>query len=320
MYDSKRIKKEDPITLDYILSRVTEYDIYARYIGQFKIGYIYNSPFREDKNPSFGIFRSRKTGKLLFKDHGNGLCGDVIRFVQEYTGITNYNELLKQIVKDLNIKNNTVLKSTKAYEKSEETVIGVVRQEFTNVDKAFWQQFGITLDTLKRYNVSSIKYYLCDGIVKGIYKDESPMYAYKVYDKFKIYRPLADKYIKWRNNLTEYDIQGLEQLPEKGELLIITKSLKDVMCLREMGYNAISPSSESTFIPDNILDILKKRFKRILVCFDRDPAGVKNMRKISKKTGLNGFLVHKKFQSKDISDAVKYNGFEVIKNWLNKTL
>lgn len=92
------------------------------------------------------------------------------------------------------------------------------------------------------------------------------------------------------------------------------------MCLKEMGYNAISPSSESTFIPDNILDILKKRFKRILVCFDRDPAGVKNMRKISKKTGLNGFLVHKKFQSKDISDAVKNNGFEVIKNWLNKTL
>ena len=45
MYDSKRIKKEDPITLDYILSRVTEYDIYARYIGQFKVGYIYNSPF-----------------------------------------------------------------------------------------------------------------------------------------------------------------------------------------------------------------------------------------------------------------------------------
>lgn len=320
MYDSKRIKKEDPITLDYILSRVTEYDIYARYIGQFKIGYIYNSPFREDKNPSFGIFRSRKTGKLLFKDHGNGLCGDVIRFVQEYTGITNYNELLKQIVKDLNIKNNTVLKSIKAYEKSEETVIGVVRQEFTNVDKAFWQQFGITLDTLKRYNVSSIKYYLCDGIVKGIYKDESPMYAYKVYDKFKIYRPLADKYTKWRNNLTEYDIQGLEQLPEKGELLIITKSLKDVMCLREMGYDAISPSSESTFIPDNILGILKKRFKRILVCFDRDPAGVKNMRKISNKTGLHGFLTHKKFKSKDISDAVKNNGFEVIKNWLNKTL
>lgn len=320
MYDSKRAHKTKAITLDYILSRVSEYDIYARYLGQFKVGYIYNSPFRKDNNPSFGIFRSKKTGKLLFKDHGNGLCGDVIKFVQEFTGITNYNDLLNQIVKDLSIKNDTILKSTKEQEKSNETVIGVVRQDFTEVDKQYWKQFGITLDTLKKYNVSSIKYYLCNGIVKGIYKEENPMFAYKVYDKFKIYKPYGDKYTKWRNNLTEYDIQGYEQLPESGDLLIITKSLKDVMCLREMGYNAVSPSSESTFIPNKALEVLQKRFKRILLCFDRDAPGVKNMRKISLKTGLNGFLVHKKFHSKDISDAVKNNGFDIIKNWLKTIL
>lgn len=320
MYDSKRAHKTKAITLDYILSRVSEYDIYARYLGQFKVGYIYNSPFRKDSNPSFGIFRSKKTGKLLFKDHGNGLCGDVIKFVQEFTGITNYNDLLNQIVKDLSIKNDTILKSTKEYEKSDETVIGVVRQDFTDVDKNYWKQFGITIDTLKKYNVSSIKYYLCNGIVKGIYKEENPMFAYKVYDKFKIYRPYGDKYTKWRNNLTEYDIQGYEQLPESGDLLVITKSLKDVMCLREMGYNAVSPSSESTFIPDKALEILKKRFKRILLCFDRDAPGIKNMRKISLKTGLKGFLIHKKWKSKDISDAVKNNGFDIIKNWLKTIL
>lgn len=321
MYDSKRIKKQNnPITLDYILSKVTEYDIYARYLGQFKIGFIYNSPFRKDKNPSFGIFRSRKSGRLLFKDHGNGECGDVIKFVELYTGITNYNDLLKQIVKDMQITNNTVLHSTKEIEKDNETVIGVVRQDWTDIDKNYWSQFGITLNTLKKFKVSSIKYYLCNGIVKSIYKDENPMYAYKVYDHFKIYKPLADKYTKWRNNLTENDIQGYEQLPKNGDLLIITKSLKDVMVLYEMGYNAISPSSESTFIPDKALEVLKKRFKRILLCFDRDVAGCKNMRKISFKTGLNGFLVHKKFQSKDISDAVKRNGFETVKNWLKETL
>lgn len=321
MYDSKRIKRQDnPITLDYILSKVTEYDIYARYLGQFKIGFIYNSPFRKDKNPSFGIFQSRKSGRLLFKDHGNGECGDVIKFVELYTGITNYNDLLKQIVKDMQITNNTVLRSTKEIEKNNETVIGVVRQDWTDIDKNYWSQFGITLNTLKKFKVSSIKYYLCNGIVKSIYKDENPMYAYKVYDHFKIYKPLADKYTKWRNNLTENDIQGYEQLPKNGDLLIITKSLKDVMVLYEMGYNAISPSSESTFIPDKALKVLKKRFKRILLCFDRDVAGVKNMRKISLKTGLNGFLVHKKYHSKDISDAVKNNGFETIKNWLNESI
>lgn len=321
MYDSNRITKQDsPITLDYILSKVTEYDIYARYLGQFKVGFIYNSPFRKDKNPSFGIFRSKKTGKLLFKDHGNGECGDVIKFVELYTGITNYNDLLNQIVKDMRITNKTVLKSTKESDKSDETVIGVVRQDWTEVDKQYWSQFGISLKTLKKYNVSSIKYYLCDGVVKGVYRDSSPMYAYKVYDRFKIYRPLADKYTKWRNNLTEYDIQGFEQLPNKGELLIITKSLKDVMCLYEMGYNAISPSSESTFLPDDVLQSILKRFKRVLLCFDRDVPGCKNMRKISLKTGLKCILVHKKWGAKDISDAVKKNGFETIKNWLKDTL
>lgn len=320
MYDSTKIKQQDtPITLDYILSKVTEYDIYARYIGQFRIGFIYNSPFREDKNPSFGIFRSRKSGKLLFKDHGNGKCGDVIKFVELYTGLTNYNDILNRIVTDMSITNNTKLKSTKQYE-SKDTVIGVVRQDWTDVDKQYWSQFGITKETLIKFNVFSIKYYLCDGIVKGIYKNENPMYAYKVYDHFKIYRPLADKYTKWRNNLTPYDIQGYEQLPKKGDLLIITKSLKDVMCLYEMGYTAISPSSESTFLTSDVIDDLKLRFKRILICFDRDIPGVKNMRKISLKTGLNGFLVHKKWKAKDISDAIKLNGFEIIKNWLKETL
>ena len=146
------------------------------------------------------------------------------------------------------------------------------------------------------------------------------MYSYKFNNNFKIYRPLGDKYTKWRNNLTQDDIQGYQQLPKKGDILIITKSLKDVMCLYEMGIPAISPSSESTWISDTTLEALKKRFKRILVCFDRDNAGVKNLRKISLKTGLEPILVHKKFKAKDISDAIKLNGFETIKQWLENEL
>jgi len=317
MYDST--KKKEPLTLDYILSKVNEYDIYASYIGQFKPGLIYNSPFRKDTNPSFGVFLSKRTGKLLFKDHGSGVCGDVIKFVREITGISNYNEVLQEIVRRLKITNKTVLKSTKPIE-SKETVIGIVRQAFTKIDEQYWGSYHISMPTLEKYNVHSIKYYLCNGIVKGIYKDENPMYAYKVYNNFKIYRPLGDKFTKWRNNLTEFDVQGYAQLPKKGNLLIITKSLKDVMVLHEMGYNAVSPSSESTFIPDVVLNDLKKRFKHILLCFDRDIAGVSNMRKVSLKTGLNGFLVHKSFKAKDISDAVKTNGFESVHDWLKKLL
>lgn len=319
MYDKEKAKLSD-ITLDWILSRVTEYDIYAHYLGQFKVGMIYNSPFRKDKNPSFGIFYSKRTKQLLFKDHGTGDCGNVIKFVSLYTGITNYKDILLDIVNKLKITSDTKLVSSKQYIASTETVIGVVRQDFTAEDINYWSQFNICINTLKKFNVNSIKYYLCNGIVKGIYKKENPMYAYKVYNNFKIYRPLADKYTKWRNNLGQYDIQGFKQLPKTGNLLIITKSLKDVMCLYEMGISAISPASESTFIPDDVLDNLKKRFKHILICFDRDIAGIKYLRRISLKTGLKPLLVHKKWKSKDISDAIKLNGFENIKNWLYETI
>jgi DNA primase len=320
MYSRKRAKLPDNITLDWILSKVTEYDIYAKYIGQFKVGMIYNSPFRKDKNPSFGIYYSRRTKQLLFKDHGTGECGNVIKFVSLFTGKTEYNDILSDIVDKLNITNNTKLVSSKQYIPPTETAIGVVRQEFTDVDINYWKQFNISINTLKKFNVNSIKYYLCNGIVKGTYKRENPMYAYKVYNNFKIYRPLADKYTKWRNNLTDYDIQGYEQLPQKGDILFITKSMKDVMCLHEMGYPAVSPSSESTFLPKDVLEQLKTRFKRIIILFDRDTAGVKRSRKLSRETGLEAMFINKKFKAKDVSDAVKANSFEEIKNWLDETI
>lgn len=316
VYDTTNIQEDDVLTLDYILSKVTEYDIYTAYIGNFKVGMIYNSPFRKDKNPSFGCFYSRTTKQLMFKDHGTGDCGNVIKFVSLLTGITNYSDILKDIVSRLKITKDTQLVSSKQYIPSTETVIGVVRQDFTLTDINYWSQFNISTTTLNKFGVSSIKYYLCNGIVKGIYKDTNPMYAYKVYNHFKIYRPLADKYTKWRNNLTELDIQGYKQLPKTGDILIITKSMKDVMCLYEMGIAAISPSSESTFIPDKVLKQLKKRFKRIIIIFDRDPSGCRSSIRIWNKYKLKPLFINKRFKSKDISDAIKNNSFSTIKEWI----
>jgi DNA primase len=147
------------------------------------------------------------------------------------------------------------------------------------------------------------------------------MYAYKVYDKFKIYRPLASKYTKWRTNLTNRHVQGLAELPkEGGNLLIITKSLKDVMCLYEMGFNAIAASSETTFIPEDILKSLRKKWKHIVIIYDRDKTGMKTAREYSKQFGLDAVFVHKKFKAKDVSDAVRDNSFFAVKEWLTKTV
>lgn len=310
------------MSLRDLLEKVSDYDIYSYYLGKFKPGKLMNSPLRpDDKIPSFAIFTG-KTGGLLFKDHGTGEAGNAIKFMKLYRQLNTREEVEKEllkIVKCIN-PNNTVQKAVRTAESTSNTLIGIVRQPFTDIDKAYWKQFHITTDTLRKFNVFSIKYFLCNNIVRGIYKEDNPMYAYKVDDKFKIYRPLATKYTKWRTNLTNSNIQGYAQLPENGNLLVITKSLKDVMCLYEMGITAISPSSETTFIPDDILQQLKVRFKKIIILYDRDAAGVVNARQYSKQYGLDAIFIHKKFKAKDVSDAVKANGFVVVKEWLTKTV
>lgn len=312
------------MSLKDLLDKLTDYDIYSYYVGQFKIGKLFNSPLRsDDKNPSFAIFKGINGG-LFFKDHGSGEGGNAIKFVKLYKNINTKDELereLLRIVRKMNPNSGNAIRTYSYSVDSGPTDIGIVRQPFTDVDKRYWKQFHISIDTLRKFQVFSIKYFLCNRVVRGTYKETSPMYAYKVDDKFKIYRPLASKYTKWRTNLTNRNVQGLSELPvEGGNLLIITKSLKDVMCLYEMGFNAIAASSETTFIPDDILDSLRHKWKNVIMLYDRDKTGMLESRKYSKQYKLDALFVHKRFKAKDVSDAVKDNSYNEVKQWLTQTL
>lgn len=306
-----------------ILDLLDDYDIYSYYLGNFKINKLMHSPLRtNDRNPSFSVFVGREGG-LFFKDHGSGEGGNAVTFVKLICNIHTREGLEKELLRILRKQNpnRDVKKYEYKYQPVHNTVIGIARQPFTKVDIEYWKQFHISLSTLNKYRVFSIKYFLCNGTVRGVYKETCPMYAYKVFDRFKIYRPLASKYTKWRSNLTNYDVQGLAEIPQGGgNLLIITKSLKDVMTLYEMGYYAIAASSETTFIPNDILDKLRDKWKSIVILYDRDETGMKRSRDYSRKYKLDAFFINKKFKAKDISDAVKNNDYENVKYWLDKEL
>ena len=89
------------ISLKDILDGISDYDIYAYYIGKFKVGKLYNSPLRNnDLIPSFAIFPSRN-GDLLFKDFG----GDSLRaiaFVSKLFDL-NFPETLRKINYDFGL-------------------------------------------------------------------------------------------------------------------------------------------------------------------------------------------------------------------------
>ena len=144
------------------------------------------------------------------------------------------------------------------------------------------------------------------------------MYVFKVYDAIKIYRPLADKKEKWYGSTKRIHIFGYKQLPENSDLLIITKSLKDVMCLYSMGYNAISPASEGTLIPSEIITALKKRFKKIIILYDNDEPGKLYTERMNKKYGLDYIFIPEESGEKDISDYISHYNTDKTKELLNR--
>jgi len=298
------------LTEEGILSKIDDYNLFKRYIGNFSIGRVMSSPLRKDKNPSFCIYYSYKNDKLMYKDYATGDSGDIFRFLGNLFKM-GHSETLRRIVDEQNITLGSEVVTTNYYKDAKYyTNIGIVRQNFTNQDMKYWHSYHISSDTLKKYKVYSISHYLINGIVKSIYKEDNPMYAYCIFDHFKIYRPLANKIVKWRSNTTSYDIQGYQQLGSKSKTLIITKALKDVMVLYEMGYDSIAPPSESCTIPDEIITKLKKKYTNIYVLYDRDIAGMKNARKLWKQYKIIPIFINKKHKTKDISDYVALYGLD----------
>ena len=124
---------------------------------------------------------------------------------------------------------------------------------------------------------------------------------------------------RFLTNWPSKKVQGYEQLPKSGNLLVITKSMKDVMSLYSFGISAIAPNSENLFISENMLKDLKSRFKHILVIYDQDRAGKYNLGKIRKKyPELNYFIIPKELKSKDFSDLVSNCGREKVKEYIKE--
>ena len=79
-------------------------------------------------------------------------------------------------------------------------------------------------------------------------------------------------------------MQGAHVLPkEGGEYLAITKSLKDVACLYSCGIPAIAPISENCFVTEAQFERLSKKFKKIILFYDNDSAGITHMNKFRKQ-------------------------------------
>lgn len=305
------------LSVKNILKCITEEEIFQHYLGFGSIelnNSSYCNPLRNDNKP--GCTFKRGTSWLFFNDHAypeyTGSCFHIVK--RKYN--CDFWTALRIVNKDfkLGLDDGYILTyeptTFKARARKKESVvrddvsIKVKIMPFLEHDLNYWRTFGISKETLKLYNVKSVYKAWINDKYYHKYSRKEPMYTYLFQNRMKLYRPFSKKNVKWRNNCRLSDIQGLEQLTAQGDTLIITKSLKDVMVLHELGFNAIAPQSETPNFDKVLIKELKTRFKKIIVWYDNDAPGVRNSILLTEKIEAEYFNIPKGMP-KDPSDFLK---------------
>ena len=321
MYGSRVVELND----EEILGRINSLDIFSYYIGKdFKYGRAMCSPLRKDRSPSFTVFK-HSSGKYFFKDFSTGESGDCFTFLTKLFGLKRF-DTYRLIDNDfqLGISTKSFTPPTKQYVgehikeyeniKPSTTTIQIKSRPWnTQEDKTFWSKYGICCKILSKYNVrAAANVWVNDNLIVSSNR-YNPIYAYHFPNgKMKIYQPYSK--FKWLSNTSVSDLQGLSQLPLRGDTLVITKSLKDVMCLDVFGIPSVAPSSESCVIPADVVKDLTDRFARIYILYDFDRTGISFANRHRKLYGFiplfftNGKFNTFDYKSKDFSDFIALNG------------
>lgn len=315
----------------YVLTRVTQEEIFSFYMrrplnfrGKFR------SPLRKDKEPTCTI--SYHGDKLYFRDWAENKSLDCFDFVGRLHKCS-YGATLDHIVTDMGLAGREPNKELPGVfvnggneVKSSKKRIRVSIQGFTRTDADYLKQFYITRRVAEYYRCFSIERVWLERRPHYRYRAEDPAIGYFLGtdgsgdQRWKVYfykRTSSSRFIGNTNR-----INGWIQLPERGEVLIITKSMKDVMVLSHFGIPAIAMQSEMTMPYREIIDELRRRFTRIYTLYDFDRAGVQGAQRIRNRYEIpalfltNGRFGTRDFGAKDISDFIRDRGIDTTERLL----
>jgi len=282
-----------------------------------------NLIFFDNSFPEYGgdCFKIAMLG--LGKDFRNTLVQINNDFGLELKTSSRVTPLRADYIQKIKGKKNTLSEKDKQVLKAKDKLklqrfhYKVKTRKWLQIDYDYWtKRFGISLNLLMRYKIYPVNSYFKRKWDRITFQESynfqgnpsNPCYCYQFECKgiiaVKIYKPLTiNKAEKWESNIKDCNVQGYDQLPATGNLLVIASSMKDLLVLVANGINAIAPQGEGMDIPGYIMNDIKKRFKKIVYCYDRDTAGKRWSKRYSELHDLKYKMLPK--LETDVEDKLK---------------
>ena len=303
------------LSLEEILSRVSESQLLTRYLGITQVPCVISSPLRQDIHPSFGL-SSPDGKKIRYRDFATGETGGIIDLLGQMWRMS-FEQVLSTIQNDSfnEVAPAEIVEITTEHVHSTvyagNTKLEIKVREWTKDDKDYWKSYGVPIELLKKANVYPISHYF---ITKNGYtmtfKADKYAYAFVEYKEenltIKVYQPFNKGHFKWINKHDKSVLGLWRMMPEKGEIVCICSSVKDALCLTaNTGIPAICLQGEAYEISETAQRILMERFERVCILLDNDEPGKKDANKLQQKTGFINIELPPFEGGKDISDLYK---------------
>ena len=302
-------------TLDDVLRVASEAQIVSYYLGILKVPCIINSPLRQDRHPSFGLYSPNGT-EINYIDFSTRDSGTIFTLLKNMWNL-DYPEVFKRICQDFSKFNSkaTVVKSSKCDITSQGSSSNIDMKckvrEWKDYDLEYWASYGITLPWLKYANVYPISHKI---IVKDgkefVFGADKYAYAYVEFKEgkttLKIYQPFNKRGFKWANKHDRSVISLWTKVPKTGDKIVVCSSLKDALCLwANTSIPAIAIQGEGYGISNTAINELKRRYKEVYILLDNDEAGLRDGEKLSASTGFINLVLPNINGAKDVSDLYK---------------
>lgn len=293
-------------------------DIFKKEITGFTLSKNILSPVRSERDPSFRIKKSSKSGLYIGTDYTTGEFYTGITLVQALYGLS-YREAIDKIAWDFRLSNDKVESvKTTLFEKedieskpTEPIIYEFTEMKFQKRHHEYWNKGHLTESFLRENNAFAASHIAINKNVTKIPQDEI-CFIYvpkdRPYGELKILRigPNITKAQKWRTNLDrEYYFYTQDIKP--GPILV-AKSNKDAFINKILGYNSIAGMSENAINFIEYYPTLKERFpdNDLFLNWGSDRDAMEKTKLIQSETDIIAFLMPSNFVKEGITDNFEY--------------